>query len=173
MLKNFPHQVYDSDYGQLHLSSLHNNGDWNYRLAVRVTNLEEYLTEEELKEAGLYNIEILAVSPQACQKKNVLIAFECHGTDEEIKIPRLDKEPHSLNKIFMRIYESIVEYGIFAMLWKKDGNDLDVLLEEADKESELITSLFGFYMDRPENGIGQTGWDLIAGQSPFNKLKGK
>jgi hypothetical protein len=37
-------------------------------------------------------------------------------------------------------------------------------MKEARKESQLINMLFGFYMDRPENGIGQDGWGLIAGQ---------
>ena len=37
-------------------------------------------------------------------------------------------------------------------------------MREARKESQIINSLFGFYMDRVENGIGQDGWQLIAGQ---------
>lgn len=43
------------------------------------------------------------------------------------------------------------------------GNNKGELLKAARKELLGVDMLFGFYMDRPLNAIGSTGWDFIKG----------
>jgi len=128
------------------------NGDWNLRLATRITYMEEYLSENELKTIGKYHIEILAVSPESAGEKNLKSAYDCIGLDDD-----------QIDKIPLCDYEALISYGVYATLFSKSGNNLKSLIHDANYELQLIHGLFGFYMDRAENRIGNNGWDFISG----------
>ena len=57
------------------------------------------------------------------------------------------------------------EYGIAATVWQKQGRNKTNLMREAREELHKADMLFGFYMDRPQNAIGSTGWDCIKGDT--------
>jgi hypothetical protein len=144
----------DGDYNRISISDTWNNGDFTLRFAVKTTYMEEYLTESELEDTDKYQIEILAVSPQAA-KKSMKKAYDSMGIDAD------DLAIYKKNRLFP--YQALLEYGIYATLWTKSGNDQDDLEAEATKQLDIIHMLFGFYMDRPENQIGSDGWDFIKG----------
>jgi hypothetical protein len=140
----------DNDYNKIIISNKLNNGDWDYWLVIRLTYLAEYLTEEELKNTGKYQIEILAVSLEAAKDK-VKDALYSMGLENEIKVSEDLK------------IESLLEYGIYATLWSNVGNNKTTLIKQAKEEILPIETLLGFYMDKAENRLGNTGWDFISG----------
>jgi len=140
-------------YGGKFISKKFNNGDFDYWLVLDVVNMQEATGKEDQPK---YYINIQAVSPQAAGKKGIDAAFSSAGfSDDDLT----ERE----NDVICQV-EELSNYGIFACLWQKEGDNLKKLLQEAHKEAQLINMLFGFYMDRPENGIGQDGWSLISGQ---------
>jgi len=73
-----------------------------------------------------------------------------------------DQAPDSLDDL-MKV-ELLASYGVYAVLSRHDGNNYRAVLKEARKEAYMASALmFGFYMDRPQNRIGSTGWDTIQG----------
>jgi hypothetical protein len=150
----------DNEYEKIMVSKIWNNGNWPLRFAIKTMFLDQYLSEEDVKESGLYEVSILAVSPVAAGRKNVSEAVgSCGLADYDIK------------KYPLLNYEALIDYGIFATLWHKAGDNLEELTAEANKELEIISIMFGFYMDRPENMIGNDGWDFIRGQIGFKKKR--
>jgi len=143
--------LYDNDSQKVMVSGVENYGDFNFRFAVKIMYLEEYMSEDEVKEYGKYDVSLLAVSPESAGEENVNKAFESMGIDEEYRSNELVQ------------YESLIEYGIFAVLASVHGNNLGKLLSEINNELKMANMLFGFYMDRPQNALGATGWDWIKG----------
>jgi hypothetical protein len=89
--------IRDDDYNKTMLGREWNNGDWSLRLATRVTYLEEYCDDKTQK----YQVEIIAVSPEAAGKEHLEQARECCGIDGSETYKYID-------------YEVLIDYGIFA-----------------------------------------------------------
>lgn len=51
-----------------------------------------------------------------------------------------------------------------AVLWMETGDDEDALKAKANEQVQVCHMMFGFYMDRQQNAIGDTGWDWIKGK---------
>ena len=135
-------------YGGKFVSKKLNNTEFDYWLVIEVLNWKE-------REApATYNVSLKAVSPSEAGKKNIEAACECYGVEEDME---------KLNPLV--IVESLDAYGVAAQLWNNSGNNLKTLLKATHKEANLCSVLFGFYMDRPENRIGSTGWDFIKGDT--------
>lgn len=145
----------DNDYDNTFISKRLNNGDWDYWLLIRLQYLEGYLPEDEVKTIGKYSVDAIALSIEAAQE-HVEQAIECMGFRDNIEITEEIK------------IESLLDYGIYATLWSKTGNNKNLLLKQAREEIQKISFLFGFYMDRLENMIGNDGWDFISGNIGFN-----
>lgn len=144
-----------NEYGGKFVSKKLNNGEFDYWLVLSVVNMHEATGNYQ---QDRYNVTIEAVSPQQAGKDNLDEAFgSCGFSDEDLE--RLENNP-------LAQVEALSDYGIFAVLWQKSGNNIDKLMREARKQARICVSFtFGFWMDRPGNRIGQTGWDLIQGQS--------
>ena len=123
-------------------------------LVVEVINLHDAIGDESDHK---YHVSIEAVSPESAGNENLDRALESWGLSDE------DIELYQNNPI--RQVEALSDYGIAATLWSQSGNNIRKLMRAAQHESELIHGLFGFYMDRPQNRIGQSGWDRISGQN--------
>lgn len=101
-----------------------------------------------------YHIEILAASPKWIGNKELQSAAETHGISlKDFKALPVESQ-----------VQIIVEYGIRPVLWREAGNNKAKLLAAANEQLPVIHAMFGFYMDRPQNAIGDTGWDWIRGQ---------
>jgi hypothetical protein len=127
-----------------------NNGDFDYWLIVSFMNFEEATGEK--CDGNRYVVEIHAVAPSQVPKEEIKRAIESCG--REIQEKELSEEMRA---------ELLEEYGISANLKTLYGNNADNLMKEARKDINLVSGLFGFFMDRPENRIGSTGWDIIKG----------
>lgn len=143
-------------YGGKLISKKLNNGDWDYYLVMEIINMHDATGDEDQPR---YNVSIQAVSPTAAAEK-LDAALGCCGIETDIE--------SCSDKILV---EALSEYGVFAQLWNRSGNNLASLMKEARKESSIIEFMFGFYMDKRGNGIGQTGWNLIAGQDVIDFFK--
>lgn len=149
-------------YGGKFISKRLNNGDFNYWLVMDVTNMWDATGDEEQDK---YHVSIQAVSPEAAGQDKVNHAFGSAGYSDE-QLTEAENNP-------IWQVEALSSYGIFAVLWQQSGNNINDLMQQARKESDLIQMLFGFYMDRPENGLGQDGWQLIRGQDVREFLFGE
>lgn len=136
--------VSDDDSSITKISKRLNNGDWDYWLVARL----DYLDDFDDNPSSKYHVTIYAVSPDALgAEKTAEILNELPG---EIIDPR-----------FVAVL--LAEHGSAAPIWSHAGNNAAALWRLVSRESILIEGLFGFYMDRPLNALGATGWDWIAG----------
>jgi hypothetical protein len=143
-------------YGAKFVSKRLNNGDFDYWIVLEVTNMHEATGDEDQEK---YYVTLTAVSPESVSQKNIDSALSCCGFSDD-QMESLDQNP-------LLLVEALSDYGIFAVLWQGTGNNIRQLMKTAHEEAFFSSRFFGFYMDRPMNGIGQTGWDLIAGKSPW------
>lgn len=139
-------------YGGKFVSKRLNNGEFDYWLVLEVINMWEATGDES---GDQYAVQLLSVSPEQVKSDDLNRAFESCG---------LSSGDFDLNNPLIQV-EALAEYGVYATLWSNTGNNIKSLLREAHKQANLSNMLFGFYMDRYQNRIGQTGWDVIRGQS--------
>jgi len=127
-----------------------NNEDFDYWLIVSFMNFEEETSEK--CNGNKYVVEIHAVAPSQVPEEELKRAIESCG--------RETRENELTEEIKAELLE---EYGISANLKTLYGNNANKLMKEARKDLNLVEGLFGFFMDKPENQIGSTGWDIIKG----------
>jgi len=141
-------------YGGKFVSKKLNNGEFDYWLVLDVINWNE-CDREAVKLNGTYNVSLFSVSPSEAGKDGLKKAFECCGLDQP--------EHEEIRKNPLVQVECLVSYGIHAQLWSANGSNLRKLLKLAHEQTRLAEGLYGFYMDRPENRIGSTGWEMQRG----------
>ena len=137
------------EWGGKWISKKLNNGEFDYWLVIELVNMEEATGDTS---GGKYMVTLSAVSPEQA-KDHLEHAFETYGQKYSPKASNEEK------------VEVLHGYGVSASLWNDMGDDADDLIEKAKKEAEKSETLFGFYMDKPENRIGDTGWDFIRGDT--------
>lgn len=148
------------DFGSeaVYITKQLNNGDFNYRLAIKVLDMPE-LTGDDVKDIGYkYHVSIIAVSPDQVSEFGKMDAAisSCGFNDEQI-------ESMDSGDPYMLKYEALLTDGIYANLEEFTGNNLKKLLQKARGQLQVTESLFGFYMDKYQNRLGATGWDWIKG----------
>ena len=149
------------EYGKKLITKKLNNGEFDYYLIIDFMNME-YMTGEKKDEIGYkYMVSIQAVKPKHSEEK-LKEVIKCFGYEDE--------KLSDFNEI--ALVEMICDYGLMATLWNKTGNNAHELIKEAQKQLEMIESIFGFFMDTPQNYIGNTGWDFIDGRIGFEKQIG-
>jgi hypothetical protein len=126
--------------------------NWPMRFAIRLTYTEAY-DEEWTKQVGKYHFEVIAVSSKAAGKKIWQKAADSWGNDLDWFVG-LSMEAKC---------QVLIEYGTAAVLFQASGNNQAKLFKECKAKLTEIQFLFGFYMDRPLNAVGDTGWDWIKG----------
>lgn len=136
------------------------HGDFPFRLFIRLRDHTDNLREEEIKEFGGHlEVEILCASIEAAGDKAIVSALQCCGEMTPAEMAgQYDKA------VCEQIsYESLIDYGTYARLWSEIGTDEEELMAKAKSQIRAVNMLFGFYMDKPQNRIGATGWDFIRG----------
>jgi hypothetical protein len=132
------------------------DSNWPVYLFVKLEYTEQY--DREWAEHGKYHVSVEAAAPQAPDAETVGHAHAGWLSDDEYKaLPDQEKA------------RVLAEYGVKAVLWQKQGSNLRKLLKEARHEVGLINMLFGFYMDKQMNAIGNDGWDFIRGDIGFKR----
>ena len=145
----------DSDwlsYGGKWISPKYNNGDFDYYLVRTLINMEEAVGGEAKFK---YLVRLSVVVPS--EVIDYVSVMQSCGRDDEYRqwknIPDIER------------VEMLDDYGIYACMKEWEGNNYKKLFKLCTDEAMLVTGLFGFYMDRYQNRIGATGWDLIKGDS--------
>ena len=146
--------VQDDDYNLIKMSKEINHGDFTFRFAIQLTYLEEY--GDDVCEGGKFSVSVNAVSPESAGKDKVMNAIKSWTDDQDV-INQYLSDPYIP-------YIALLEYGISATLFHEQGNNKNKLLRNASKQLEIINIMFGFYMDKYQNRIGNTGWDFISGK---------
>jgi len=140
------------DYGGSFISKRLNNGEFDYWLVIKVANWLKLVGEREAP--AKYCVSLLSVSIDEAGEENLRQSLAACGVDstdviEEVKI------------------DSLLSYGVYARLWEGNGNNIQKLMKEARNQAQLAGMLYGFYMDRQLNPIGNTGWDFQKGNIGF------
>lgn len=152
----------DDDGSARYVGKRQHNGDWPYRLIIEAMDMREHQTAAELKMNGADNwwVGVYAASLRAAGPAHVKRALECFGLDDTAPTPAdVRSGKWALAKLM-----ALADYGVAAVLWRDEGNNRAALMHEARRQASMIAGImFGFAMDRPENAMGSTGWDMIAG----------
>lgn len=136
--------------------------DWDVYLVIEVTDWLD-ATGDEDRPGWLVSIK--AVAPEAASAEGIDSSFRCIGIDdweEYAEDEGWDDETKRLATI-----DALVSYGIYAPLSDFWSDEPEPAVKAAKLEAQGIRSLFGFYMDRVCNRIGNTGWDFISGNIGF------
>ena len=153
-------------YGGKFVSKAMHNGDWHYWLFIDVCNIEDCGETSENK----YMVTVGVVSPEAAEEE-LSTALESMGLDQEDTL-KWFRDPLALVQV-------LAEYGTYAHLWGGQSGNIKKAMLAAKDYANSLGIMFGFAMDRPENGFGATGWDTIRGnlygdyEEKFNKHREK
>ena len=101
-----------------------------------------------------FHAEIVAVSPQWISNKSLASIAESYSMD----VKAFKQQPIEAQ------VEQVLDYGTRATLWMETSDDEDALKAKANEQVQVCHMMFGFYMDRQQNAIGDTGWDWIKGK---------
>jgi hypothetical protein len=135
------------------------DSDWPVYFVIRLIETDDY--DREWARRGKYHVELSAVAPGAVGPVTLRRAAGSYGMDPDAA-ERLSERDEA---------ELLHSCGIKAPLWQKQGNNRGKLLRAARAELAMLTSFtFGFRMDCACNGLGETGWDWIAG-GPGDSLR--
>lgn len=108
---------------------------------------------DEAAKAGKYYVCLHVVGPKWVSADNCESAMSNCGSDDEDWC-ELDLAQQC---------QILIDYGISACVWQKQGHNKAQLLREAKSELSKLSMLFGFYMNKQLNAIGSTGWDFLQG----------
>ncbi len=134
-------------YGGKWVSQKRNNGEFDYWLVIQFENMWEATGDET---GAQYHVQLNVVSPEQAGEDNLKKATDGYGMAEE--------DITDLIKV-----EALDSYGVHAVIWQGQGPNRLALLKAARRVAQISDSLFGFYMDRPNNRIGTTGWEALSG----------
>lgn len=133
--------------------------NFDYRYAIGVMDMGEITGEEKIC-VGLC---IVPEFKSLCQKnQDGLVKY--FGFMDDI-----EPEPYDLID-----YGECVNFAQEEFTYEEFEGKLDEVLDIAASVISTIDTFFGFYMDKPVNRIGTTGWDFaeswIDGSNPFTKV---
>jgi hypothetical protein len=121
-----------------------NNGDFDYKMVIQLTDMDEATGDTS---QGKWMATLSAVkTPKYLTKEQLAdVANTCSMESKDVTC------------------FDIAAVGICANIKTMLGNNKSRILSTLKKEANTASMLFGFYMDRPLNAIGSTGWDFING----------
>jgi hypothetical protein len=139
-------------YGGKFVSKKLNNGEFDFYLVMDVLSWED-VEPSAVKTHGKYCVSLYSVSPSEAGTDGLKSAYDsCGFTGEE------DFLKNPLAQV-----DVLVSYGTYTQISSKSGNNLLELMRECRKEADAVNGLYGFYMDRPVNRIGTSGWEAQQG----------
>jgi hypothetical protein len=142
--------VEDHDTAKVLMSEVFNNTEFDYRVFIRVTYLSEFGLGEEYD--GKAEVEVhIAKTAEYLSKEKLQGIAETYGIEPEE----------------VRPYD-IADYGLSAtiesVLVEDNKEAIDQQVKLFTERISGYTGLLGFYLDRPQNRIGNNGWDFLDGR---------
>jgi len=143
--------VDDCDGCKLLVSERYETGELAYYFVIKsmlgtdIGSAEEWPT---------HVLELLIVSPTYLHKKELMQVWESCGYGDPYDCPvRTDVD----------LVAMIVGYGHAARIAEVGGGNFTQLYKRLAKEASVCQSMFGFYLDRAANRVGNSGWDFMRG----------
>jgi len=145
--------------GEKLVSNKQNNGDFDYYLVIETVNMQDATGEKAPDKK--YCVILSAISPDQVEDKVIQRAFECSGfLPKDIK--RLKKrKDFDITRIVV-----LYDYAGGVPCWQASGADDEKLVNSAKEQAQCVVGLFGFYMDKIVNRIGETGWERLKLTGP-------
>lgn len=135
-------------YGGKFISKRLHNGDWHYWFVISVCRMDA---------DDSYYVTLEVVSPEAAEFE-LKAAWDSMGMDGEwVKSP-------------VELVEILTEYGTGACIGHYESFNFAEAMMLAKDEANAAKTLLGFYMDRPLNVFGASGWDFVAG-NPWGAMR--
>ena len=122
----------------------HSDG-FDYYLVLAITDVEEASGESEMLANGKWLVALDLVPTFA--------SFDREHQKSILSSSGITRKEVSSEDIQM--------YGCSLTINWKQGDDLDLILEELKKEAQIVPTMVGFYLDKRVNRIGETGWDWL------------
>ena len=142
-------------YGGKFISNKQNNGEFDYYFVIELMNWKEAVGEREAP-AETYNVCLSVVSPDVVGEKNLEAAYSCFGITDEM----LDAAKKNGYLADVQV-EALHSYAGGVPIWQSNGNNWRKMMKEAKKEANVGEMMFGFYLDRKVNALGETGWERL------------
>jgi hypothetical protein len=145
-------KVIDNDYQFTYQSKAYNNGNFNYRIFI---NIIDYGKCTDMEGFGI-NVTV-AKTVRYISKKQLegIVSCFCFG----------DKKDVSDYDVYEYGYSATIESNNQPV---KTLNEAHAIAKEFQNKIPIYTSLIGFYLDKPQNRIGNNGWDFLSGNIGFN-----
>lgn len=141
-------------YGGKLISQRMCNGEFYFWLVAEIIPWEEHGCKEEI--GATYGVEVKVVSPSEAGEKGWKEAVDsCGWTEEDLAKMPLDDPAFRV--------QILSDYGIGAIVWQENGNNIKKLWRKMHKDLAMMGITFGFDMDRNQNKIGSSGWDMLKG----------
>lgn len=154
---NFVHGDVDfKEHGGVFVTKKLNSGDFDYFIFCEVVNLKNH----DISTKNKYMFTLSVVSPTEPSKETV---------DDSLK-DYLDVNETREDLTDLDIATALHDYGVSAQVFNVSGNNINKMFANIRKKCNEIKVMFGFYMDKPINMVGDTGWDFVKGLGGF-KLK--
>jgi len=134
------------EYGGKFISPKQNNGEFDYWFLIDVMNADDHV-DFEYK----YIVQVTVIAPSMVSEEDKKSARDSWG----------DYEMEMTERMWIEVLSC---YGCgLVPIWNGQGNNIAKLMKEAREKAMIGSSMFGFFMDRPVNMIGTTGWDALKG----------
>jgi hypothetical protein len=145
------------DYGGKWISNRQNNGEFDYYFVIELLNWRESVGEREAKEIGSkYHISLSVVAPSQVSENNMQQAYNCSGIGADTL-----RNAETGGYLANVQAEALHGYSGGTQVYGANGNNWQSLMRLTKRESRQCASLLGFYLDRPVNRLGMTGWESI------------
>ena len=142
-------EICDGDYSRLWYDPQVVPSNHPTYLVIKMDYMDQWCSDFE----HTYHMEIMALGPRWPSKKNL---------EERLRDYEMSRDDFKALPLDGQL-QILAETGLAAHLWQQSGNNKRTLLNQAREELSKIQVMFGFYMDRYQNQIGDTGWDWIRG----------
>lgn len=145
----------NTTYGGKWWSNKQNNGEFDYFFVIELINWEHSVGERDAPRET-YNVALTVVSPQQVGEEKMQQAYSCCDiTDEMLAIAKTKGYLEAVQ------VEALHSYASGVPIWNDNGNNWRKLMKQAKQEALNCQMLFGFYLDRPVNRMGETGWEAL------------
>ena len=137
-----------------YVSKRHNNSEFDYWFVINLIDWYDYEQMYDIeKSKENFTASLHVVSPEYVGIEKVKQAI----WEEEKQYDTIKKYNNP------RIAVQLVDYGYSAYIGSYDRKTSQEAIDAARKECVAAKMLLGFYLDRPQNMIGDTGWDFMKG----------
>lgn len=130
------------------------NGEFKYKVIIALEDFREMTGDAN---EGIRVIAVSVKLPEELPKDSLESLIDSLG---------LEDEETTVFDVFDAGLYGKLEYG--TEVYKDWDQAIEGEVEVFASKLPMYTGMFGFFMDRPMNAVGNTGWDFMDGKIGFN-----